>query len=69
MSDSTPETLFESHLELVAKIGSNFPLANAFIDECAQEALNKGFTLYFTTAGYVDKLAQLITLVRQRGLT
>jgi hypothetical protein len=46
MSDSTPETLFESHLELAAKIGSNFPMANAFIEECAQEALNKGFTLF-----------------------
>jgi hypothetical protein len=32
MSDSTPETLFESHLELAAKIG--------------REALNKGFTLF-----------------------
>ena len=38
MSDSTPETLFESHLELAAKIGSNFPMANASIDECVQEA-------------------------------
>jgi len=38
MSDSTPESLFESHLELAAKIGSNFPMANASIDECVQEA-------------------------------
>jgi len=38
MSNSTPESLFESHLELAAKIGSNFPMANASTDECVQEA-------------------------------
>jgi len=38
MNDSTPEALFESHLELALKIGRSFPIPNAAIDESEQEA-------------------------------
>ena len=38
MNDSTPEALFESHLELAAKIGGHFQMANASIEESVQEA-------------------------------
>jgi RNA polymerase sigma factor (sigma-70 family) len=38
MNDSTPEALFKSHLELAAKIGSHFQMANASIEESVQEA-------------------------------
>ena len=38
MNDSTPEALFESHLELAAKIGSHFQMANGSIEESVQEA-------------------------------
>ena len=38
MNNSTPEALFESHLELALKIGRSFPIPNAAIDESEQEA-------------------------------
>jgi hypothetical protein len=38
MNDSTPEALFESHLELALKIGRSFPIPNAAIDESEQQA-------------------------------
>jgi DNA-directed RNA polymerase sigma subunit (sigma70/sigma32) len=37
MNDST-EALYESHLELAAKIGSNFQMTNGAIEESVQEA-------------------------------
>ena len=38
MVNTTPEILFEAHLELAAKIGSHFPMPNASIEESVQEA-------------------------------
>jgi RNA polymerase sigma factor (sigma-70 family) len=38
MNDSTPEALFESHLELALKIGRSFPIPSSSVDECEQEA-------------------------------
>ena len=35
---STPESLFNAHLDLASKIGRNFPMANASIEESVQEA-------------------------------
>jgi RNA polymerase sigma factor (sigma-70 family) len=38
MNYSSPETLFESHLELALKIGRSFPIPNSSVDESEQEA-------------------------------
>ena len=38
MNATTPESLFESHLELALKIGRSFPIPNSSIEESEQEA-------------------------------
>lgn len=38
MNAPTPETLFESHLDLALKIGRSFSIPNSSVDECEQEA-------------------------------
>ena len=48
MNDSR-EALFESHLELAAKIGSHFQMTNGAIEESVQEAQ---FALWSTAQSF-----------------